>query len=222
MIKGLTESSLKQWIENSLQENTHTLAAGYQGKTLLFEDNNHRLVIKVPHGKGPVKYIHTLMLRHENHVYEKLANFEGCPECYGLVDNRYLVLAYVDGHPIRKKQPENHAGYFTKLFELIEDMHRFQVAHMDLKKKDNLLVSSNDKPCLIDFGTAVIKKPGFHPLNAFWFNLAKRFDYNAWIKHKYHNNMHNLMPDDSIYYQRTLIEIFSKKIKQIYLKIKSH
>ena len=81
MIKGIQESSLKLWIEDSLKNNSHTLAAGYQGKTLLFEDGGYHLVIKVPHGKGMVKYIHTLMLRHESHVYEKLANFEGCPKC---------------------------------------------------------------------------------------------------------------------------------------------
>lgn len=219
MIKGLNESSLKQWIEDSLHNNTHILAAGYQGKTLLYEDECHRLVIKVPHGKGIVKTIHTLMLRHENRVYEQLTEFEGCPKCHGLIANKYLVLGYVDGHPIRKQQPQNHAAYFNKLFEFIEDMHQLQVAHMDLKKKDNLLVSDRDMPCLIDFGTAVIKKSGFHPLNSFLFKLAKRFDYNAWIKHKYHNNMHNLSDKDSTYYQRTFIEKISSAIKKAYKKV---
>ena len=203
-----------------MQNNTHTLAAGYQGKTLLFEDDAHRLVIKIPHGRGFIKYIHTLMLRHEHHVYEKLANFEGCPKCYGLIDNKYLVLAYVDGHPIRKKHPDNHNNYFKKLFSRIEEMHQFNVAHIDLKKKDNLLVTSDDEPCLIDFGTAIIKKAGFHPLNKFWFNLGKRFDYNAWVKHKYHNNMHNLSNIDCIYYQRTIIEKLSSAIKKLYQRIK--
>jgi serine/threonine protein kinase len=98
-------------------------------------------------------------------------------------------------------------------------MHQLQVAHMDLKKKDNLLVTADDKPCLIDFGAAVIKKPGFHPLNAFWFNLAKRFDFNAWVKQKYHNNMHNLSGEDRKYYQRTFIEKISSSVKKLYKKL---
>ncbi len=216
MIKGLKESSLKHWIEDSLHNNSHTLAAGYQGKTLLFEDENNRLVIKTPHGRGLVKYIHTLMLRHENRVYEILENFGGCPKCYGLVDNKYLVLEFIDGLPIRNKQPDSHDDYFVKLFDLIENMHQLKVAHMDLKKKDNLLVTRNGKPCLIDFGTAIIKKPGFHPLNTFLYKLAKRFDYNAWIKHKYHNKMHNISNHDSVYYQRTFIEKISGSIKKSY------
>lgn len=220
MIKGINESTLKQWIKQSLRDNTNTLAAGYQGTTLLYEDKEHRFVIKVPHGRGVVKYIHTLMLRRENRAYKKLKDFTGCPECYGLIDNTYLVLAYVSGHPIRRKQPVDQKTYFKTLFSLIEEMHNHQVAHMDLKKKDNLLVTDNDMPCLIDFGTAVIKKSGFHPINAFWFNLAKRFDYNAWIKHKYHNNMENLQGEDSAYYQRTFIEKLSSAIKKYYMRIK--
>lgn len=218
MFKGLTESSLKHWIEDSLHNNTHTLAAGYQGKTLLFEDENNRLVIKIPHGSGLVKYIHTLTIRHEYEIYKKLSGFSGCPKCYGLIDNKYLVLAFIDGHPIRKQQPVNHATYFDELFSLIGEMHQLQVTHIDLKKKDNLLVTRDDKPCMIDFGTAVIKKPGFHPLNALLFKLAKRFDYNAWIKQKYHNNMHNLSDEDSIYYRRTFIEKVSSLIKKSYTK----
>ncbi len=179
MINGLNESSLKHWIEDSLHNNTHTLAAGYQGKTLLFEDENNRLVIKIPHGAGLVKYIHTLTIRHEYEAYKKLYGFSGCPKCYGLVDNKYLVLDFIDGHPIRKQQPVNHAAYFDELFNLIGEMHQLQVTHIDLKKKDNLLVTHDDKPCMIDFGTAVIKKSGFHPLNALLFKLAKRFDYNG-------------------------------------------
>jgi len=221
MIKGINKSSLKQWIEQSLRDNTNILAAGYQGKTLLYEDAEHRYVIKVPHGAGLVKYIHTLMLRREDRVYAKLKDFPGCPKCYGLVNNSYLVLTHIKGHPIRKEQPANHEAYFEKLFSLIEDMHKHQVAHMDLKKKDNLLVTDKDMPCLIDFGTAVIKKPGFHPLNTFWFNLAKRFDYNAWVKHKYHNNFHNLSTEDAVYYQRTLVEKLSSTIKELYRRIKT-
>lgn len=216
MINGLEESSLKQWIEDNLKNNTNMLASGYQGKTLLFKEKDHQLVIKTPHGAGLVKYIHTLTLRHEYEAYKKLSDFTGCPKCYGLIDNRYLVLDFVDGHPIRKQQPVNHAAYFAELFELIKEMHQLQVTHVDLKKKDNLFVTLNDKPCMIDFGTAVIKKTGFHPINTLLFKLAKRFDYNAWIKQKYHNNMHNLSDEDRPYYQRTFIEKLSSSIKKSY------
>jgi serine/threonine protein kinase len=101
-------------------------------------------------------------------------------------------------------------------------MHRLNVAHMDLKKKDNLLTTENDQPYLIDFGAAVIKKKGLHPFNSFWYKLAKRFDYNAWIKHKYHNRMDEISDNDQVYYKQTLTEKYAGLIKKAYTKIKSH
>lgn len=222
MISCLNETSLQQWIETSLQNNTHMLAEGYQGKTLLYESDSQRFVIKAPHGSGLVKYIHILTLRHENKVYKKLSDFSGAPRCYGMIDNRYLVIEYIDGQTIRKQRPVNDQAYFEKLLELIKQMHKLNVAHMDLKKKDNLLITGNDQPYLIDFGAAVIRKKGFHPFNYFWYRLAKRFDYNAWIKHKYHNKMNEISETDQAYYKYTLTEKYARLIKKIYTKIKSH
>ena len=219
MLKGLKdidESRLKEWIENSLQNNEHLLAQGYQGQTLFYQDKSHQLVIKVPHGRGLIRLFHIHMLKHERDVYEQLTGFDAIPACYGMVANQYLVIGYVNGQPIRNSRPPNEARYFEKLFKFIQTMHEKGVAHFDLKKKDNLLVVGDDTPCLIDFGAAVISKPGFHPLNAFWFNLARRFDYHAWIKHKYQNELSDISEADRPFYKKTRTEIISRKIKRFY------
>lgn len=221
MISGLNEIKLYQWIENSLQNNLNTLASGYQGKILLYKENSEHLVIKAPHGNGLLKYIHTLMLRHENKIYKKLSGFPGAPKCYGMIKNKYLVIEYISGYSMREKRPDNDEIYFNKLLELIKKMHALQVAHIDLKRKDNLLVTEDDQPCLIDFGTAVTKKSGFHPINHFLYKLAVRFDYNAWIKHKYHNRMDKISDEDKTYYKLTLTEKYAGLIKKIYTGIKS-
>ena len=219
MIKDLDQSSLKQWIEDSLSNNTNTLAEGYQGKTLLYSKDGQNIVIKIPHGRGLIKYLHTRMVRHEARVYQQLQQLKGIPAYYGLIDNQYLALEFINGDPIRNKRPVDDETYFKLLFELIEQMHKKGVAHMDLKKKDNLLVTHHDEPCALDFGAAIIRKEGFHPINHFLYQLAVRFDYNAWIKHKYYNrniqNMHSIDAEDEIYYHRTFIEKIAKKIKQM-------
>jgi len=216
MIKDLDQSRLKQWVEDSLSNNTNTLAAGYQGKTLRYQNDDLNIVIKTPHGHGFVKYLHTRMLRHEAQAYQQLQQFKDIPDCYGLIDNQYLALEFIEGDPIRNKRPIDEEKYFKKLFIMIEQMHEQGVAHMDLKKKDNLMVTHHDEPCIIDFGAAVIRKKGFHPINHFLYRLAIRFDYNAWVKHKYHNNMHNIEAADKIYYQRTFIEKIAKTIKRTF------
>ena len=216
MINDLNQSSLKQWVEDSLRTNTNILAEGYQGKTLHYSHNDQNLVIKIPHGRGFIKYLHTRMIRHEARVYQQLQKLEGIPVCYGLIDRQYLALEFINGEPIRNKRPINNERYFKSLFEIIEQMHIKGVAHMDLKKKDNLLVTHGDEPCVLDFGAAIIRKNGFHPINHFLYQVAVRFDYNAWIKHKYYLNLDNISDVDGIYYRRTYIEKIAKKIKRIF------
>lgn len=210
---------LKTWIETSLASNTNSLAAGYQGQTLVYHDADLALVIKVPHGRGLIHRLHLRMLQHEYAVYQKLTGFAAVPECYGMIDNQYLVLQYINGSPIRQCRPHNEAIYFDQMLQAIQHMHELGVAHMDLKKKDNLLVVDNTYPCLIDFGAAVIYQPGFHPLNHFRYHLAVRFDYNAWIKHKYHDRMDDISAADRIFYNITLTEIVARKIKRFYRAI---
>jgi len=217
MIDGVDESELKHWIENSLADNSHVLAAGYQGKTLLYEHDGRKFVIKTPHGAGLSRLIHTCMLRHEHRVYTRLADYPFAPACYGMVDSRYLVLEHIEGTTIRDRRPDDEAAYIDKLFDAIRQLHAHDVAHMDLKKKDNLLVTVDDRPCLLDFGAAVIRKPGLHPLNRFRYRLARQFDYNAWIKHKYHDRMHAISDPDRAYYKVTRIEALASRLKQTFM-----
>jgi len=216
MFDDLSAAELKLWIEDSLKNSTHILASGYQGQTFKYVDAHRQLVIKVPHGKGLIKKLHVSMLRHEYRAYQKLTGFEAVPRCYGMVDRQYLVLDYIDALPIRTARPDNEELYFKKLFDYIEQMHALGVAHFDLKKRDNLLVVGADTPCIIDFGTALINKSGFHPVKHYLFKMAMQFDYNAWIKHKYNHRVDNISIADQRFYKRTLLERVSHKIKRFY------
>ena len=216
-MQQLDETALKLWIEESIATGSNILAAGYQGQTLLYEDENNRYVIKVPHGRGLARYFHRHMLRHEYEVYNKLGDFDGAPACYGLIDNQYLVLEFIDGRTIRTKRPLDEDEFHAKLFAHTKAMHAKSVAHMDLKRKDNLLVKADESPCILDFGAAVIKKLGFHPFNQYHYQVAKQFDYNAWIKHKYHDRSSDeITMFDRKYYKVTWIEAAASLIKRLY------
>jgi len=211
---GVSEEKLSQWIETSLSENNNNLSSGLQGQTLIYKESQPRLDIKVSHGRGLMLLLNKRMLKHEHDVDCRLDGFKGIPDCYGMIANNFLVLEYVDGQPIRQCRPLDEASYFSKLLEIIKQLHVHGIGHMDLKKRDNLLVSHDDQPCVIDFGAAVIFKPGFHPFNHFAYKLAKQFDYNAWFAHKYRDK-----PEDSIeeadrkYFSRTIVERVSHKVK---------
>ena len=104
--------------------------------------------------------------------------------------------------------------------KLIKDLHKAGVAHTDLKKKDNLLVVEGKIPYVIDFGVAIVRKPGFAPLNHYLYNIASKFDFNAWVKLKYGGNYEYMSEKDKEYYNRTVVEKVSRWIKDNYVILK--
>jgi serine/threonine protein kinase len=219
-MENTTEKELIQWIRTSVRDGKNILSRGYQGHVYLYHDKDHRLIIKAPMGRGLGKLIRLLMLRNEYRVYSRLSEMRGIPRCLGLLDNRYLVLEYIDGIPIRNAQITERNAFFERLLMVIKELHRAGIAHTDLKKKDNVLVVEGKIPYVIDFGVAVVRKPGFAPINHYLYNLASTFDFNAWVKLKYGGKYEDVTEKDSVYYHRTLVEKASRCIKDTYLVVK--
>jgi serine/threonine protein kinase len=219
-MEHISESELLEWIRTSVRGGKHILSRGYQGHVYIYREKGNPLVIKAPMGWGLGKLIRLFMLRNEYRIYSKLGDIKGIPRCHGLLDNRYLVLEYIDGIPIRNARITDRIAFFERLLTVIKGLHEAGVAHTDLKKKDNVLVVDGSIPYVIDFGVAIIRKPGFAPINHYLYHLASTFDFNAWIKLKYDAKYEQVTEQDSIYYNRTLIEKVSRWTKDTYLMVK--
>jgi len=217
-LDGLSEDTLIRWITNSLATGSHRIGHGVQGQALLYEDAAHRLVIKAPAGHGPRLWLATILLRHEARVYKRLRDFPAAPRCYGLIDGRYLVLEYIDGELARYAAITDREAFFAELLAQIQTLHTRGIAHSDLQKKDNLFVARNGHPCLLDFGAAVIRKPGFAPINHLHFRIARRLDLNQWVKLKYRGRLDQVSAEDAPYYRRTWLERLARRIKRLYRK----
>lgn len=212
---GPTEDALVRWIEDSLATGSHRLGAGYQAQTLLYADaSGPRYVVKLPSGRGLRRWLSTLMLRHEARVYARIDGLPGIPRYYGLLRRRYLVLQYVAGEFARKAGFADREAFFAELLECIQSLHARGVAHSDLQKKDNLLVVDGRHPCLLDFGAAVIFRPGFAPLNQIHFRFAAQLDFNQWTKLKYCGRLENMNAADRRLYHRTGLEKWARRIKR--------
>lgn len=215
-IEDFSPEEFRKWITAATSNQTHHLSQGYQGHTYLYEKSGQRWVVKAPLGWGPARWIRRRMLHHEYRVYAALGHADGVPKCYGFIDGSYLILEYIDGQQIREATITDPAVFYDALFSCLQGLHAKGVAHGDLKKKDNILVVDGRHPFLIDFGVAIIRKAGWAPVNYYLFRLFQRFDYNAWVKHKYKRRMDQVSEEDLRYYHRTGIEYLARWIKRRY------
>jgi tRNA A-37 threonylcarbamoyl transferase component Bud32 len=221
LLGGVPEREILEWIKSSIKNKSNIYSHGYQGQTYVYDSKGQRFIIKAPSGWGLAKLIRRWMLRNEYRIYTKLSGLKGIPVCHGFIAGRYLVLEFIGGIPIRTSRITDPGAFFDLLLNLIKKIHDLGVAHTDLKKKDNILVVDGKTPYVVDFGVAVARKPGFAPLNHYLYTLAKKFDYNAWTKLKYHRKLNHISEKDRQYYDRTFVEKASRRIKRTYRSVKS-
>ena len=127
-------------------------------------------------GRGLLLRLRQKTLQREYRAYQLLHGLMGVPECYGMLAGKYLLLEHIEGSPYRDASWVDRDQWFAELLQVLQSMHARGVSHGDLKSKSNLLVSAQGHPCVVDFGTAFILRPGFHPLNNWLFRTGRRLD----------------------------------------------
>lgn len=198
MIESLPpEDQLRSWIRQSLDQQQNILATSNQGTILLYQQDGRNLIIKTAMGRGLMLWIRQKTLRREYKAYCQLQGVAGIPQCLGFLDHRYLLLEQVRGQPYRDSEIQDREQFFDQLLKILQAIHARQVAHGDLKSKGNLLVTEQQQPCVIDFGTSFRHKSVFHPINNWFFRTARRLDLNAWVKHKYEGRYSNASAADA-------------------------
>ncbi len=197
------------------------LAAGYQASVELYETPFGNYIVKRARGPFFWRKLGETSIRREHEIYERLKSVRGVPRCLGLLDDKHLVLEHIPGNSYRQRQHElkNRELFFVRLFETLRDMHAAGVAHGDLKRKDNLLVGPDERPFIIDFGLACVLDGSGQRLNRFLFEWEKQYDYNAWIKHKYHRRVDAIAPEEIEFYRPMRLEQIARGIRVLWQKI---
>ncbi|MCH7507699.1 MAG: hypothetical protein IIB78_10910 [Proteobacteria bacterium] len=208
----INQPEFRQWIQRSLQQQENILAVSNQGTVLHYRGNGLDLVVKTAMGRGLVLKVRQKTLLREFEAYRRMDGLRGVPECYGLLGGRYLVIEFIRGTPYRQANWTDRANWFRDFLEILQSIHQRGVSHGDLKSKSNILVTEDEKPCVIDFGTAFLHRSGFHPLNNWFFEYGKRLDINAWVKHKYHGRYADASEEDRQLLNYGRIEYIVRKI----------
>lgn len=211
-------------------DDNELISSGYQGSVYKVSADSlgpdgphpesHYLIVKEPMGFPLIRKLRQLMIRREHDIYRRLDGIPGIPRCYGLQGGNRLVLEFVDSHSLRlsKNELPDREKFFAELLEILQNTHAAGVAHGDLKRKDNILVTPEGRPYLVDFGSAVAKKEGAF-LNRWLFRQACKIDLNAWIKHKYLGRYDEISAADAQYFQPTVVEKWARFFRRIWHKL---
>ena len=95
----------------------------------------------------------------ESRAWSALAGHPNVPRFIARVDPLALLVEYRPGTKLsgRRTVP---AAFLSELERAIEEMHRRGVVHLDLSHRSNVLVDPAGHPVLIDFGAALVLRPG--------------------------------------------------------------
>jgi hypothetical protein len=109
-----------------------------------------------------------------------LAVLDGVPGVPRLLyrDRDTLRRSWLDGEPMQRSRPAG-SDYFKAAARLLRQLHRLGIAHNDLAKEPNWLVTPAGQPAIVDFQLA-LHAPG----RGWLFRLLAREDLRHLLKHK--------------------------------------
>jgi predicted Ser/Thr protein kinase len=113
----------------------------------------------------------------EANALRALAGIAGVPG-FRSYERGVLIRSWTDGDPMQRARPCD-PRYFAEALALLRRIHRAGVAHNDLAKEPNWLVSPAGHPALVDFQLALISRR-----RSRLFRTLARDDIRHLLKHK--------------------------------------
>ena len=122
--------------------------------TGLYEGPSGKVILKMGRTASllglPMEWLGRRLAEREWAIYRQLQDVQGIPRCYDLHSRTGLVHAFVEGHPLQRRERVDDA-FFDRLEGLLGELHRRRIAYVDLEKRENILVDAEGRPALIDF-----------------------------------------------------------------------
>ena len=98
----------------------------------------------------PMAWLGAMLADHELAVYSAAEGIAGVPRSLGKWGCTGFTHAFVEGHPLQRREHVDDA-FFDRLEQLLNELHRRDIAYVDLEKRENILVDQDGRPSLIDF-----------------------------------------------------------------------
>ena len=94
------------------------------------------------------------LIRKERNIYLRLRGITGIPNGGEQIDRFAFIMDFVEGKAIERNDALS-ASFFSRLEEILKEIHSRGIVHLDLRHKGNILVSHRGEPYLIDFNSSL-------------------------------------------------------------------
>ena len=152
---------------------------------LLLDTQGKRAIVK-DFGKKilPVRWYGRWQIRREASIYRRLSGIAGVPKYFGRIGKNAMAIQYVEGERISHwRRRELPPALFSRLWDLIAAIHSRGIVHIDLRKRDNILIAPSGEVFIIDFNASFRFEPG--SLGARWLlPTLKKIDHFGFLKWK--------------------------------------
>jgi RIO-like serine/threonine protein kinase len=103
--------------------------------------------------RGGLRWFARYLGRREVRALQRLQGITGVPAVLQ-ADRHRIVRSWIEGLPMQVARPRDPA-YFVAAMRLLRALHARDVAHNDLAKEPNWLVTTDGGPALVDFQLAL-------------------------------------------------------------------
>jgi predicted Ser/Thr protein kinase len=111
------------------------------------------------------RFIAPLLVRREVRALQFLRGTPGVPHFFCRIGQLAFAMEYIEGTPIATfSKGELPPEVFPRVQQVIDEIHSRGVAHCDLKRRTNLILTPQGTVYLIDFAAALIGNRPFHPV----------------------------------------------------------
>jgi len=130
---------------------------------LLVRQRGGPLVVKdwARRGSWVRRWLGPWLCARELRAWRALAGHPAVPRLVGPIDRLAFAVEYRPGDTLftGRLQPAPE-GFLGELEAAVAEMHRRGVVHLDLRNRTNVLRDAGGRPVLIDFGSALVFRPG--------------------------------------------------------------